>query len=360
MLYQKERTHGCRVSDAWSYQGLKTCILENEIIRVMVLVDKGADIYQFVHKPTDTDFLWKSPWGVRNPSKFIPTSGDPTSTWIDVYEGGWQTVMPAGGFPSKVNGADLGLHAEANLLPWDNAIIKDTEEEVSVKFWVRTNRTPFYFEKTLSIKSNRPYLQVDESIINEGEEEAHCSWGEHIALGPPFLSDSCIIDIPGGNIENHNVKFDPNNTLKPGNKSTWPFTEDINGKQLDLSKVRPKSAKAYDQSYITDMSQGWYAITNQELNVGWAVSYSHELFKYLWYWQSLGGGFGYPWYGRCYNIGLEPFTSYSNEGLAGAIKNGTALKLKPNQKITTSLKAITYTGINRVKNVASDGSIEAR
>ena len=134
MLYQKERNHGCRISDAWSYQGLKTCILENEIIRVMVLVDKGADIYQFVHKPTDTDFLWKSPWGVRNPSKFLPTSGDPTSNWIDVYEGGWQTVMPAGGFPSKVNGADLGLHAEANLLPWDNTIIKDTEEEVSVKF----------------------------------------------------------------------------------------------------------------------------------------------------------------------------------------------------------------------------------
>ena len=136
MLYQKERNHGCRISDAWSYQGLKTCILENEIIRVMVLVDKGADIYQFVHKPTDTDFLWKSPWGVRNPSKFLPTSGDPTSNWIDVYEGGWQTVMPAGGFPSKVNGADLGLHAEANLLPWDNTIIKDSEEEVSVKFWV--------------------------------------------------------------------------------------------------------------------------------------------------------------------------------------------------------------------------------
>ena len=108
------------------------------------------------------------------------------------------------------------------------------------------------------------------------------------------------------------------------------------------------------------MSKGWYAITNQKLDVGWAISYSHELFKYLWYWQSLGGGFGYPWYGRCYNIGLEPFTSYSNEGLAGAIENGTALRLNPHQKVSTSLKAIVYSGVKRVKNVDCDGSIEAR
>ena len=33
--------------------------------------------------------------------------------------------------------------------------------------------------------------------------------------------------------------------------------------------------------------------------------------------------------------------------------------LKPNEKVTTSLKAITYTGINRVKNVTPDGTIEA-
>ena len=100
MHYQLERTHGCRISDAWAYRGLKTAIIENKILRVVVLIDKGADIYQLVHKPTDTDFLWRSPWGVRDPSKFIPTTGSPTNVWLDVYEGGWQTVLPGGGFPS--------------------------------------------------------------------------------------------------------------------------------------------------------------------------------------------------------------------------------------------------------------------
>ena len=45
--------------------------------------------------------MWRSPLGVRDSSKFIATSGDSTSTWLDLYEGGWQTVLPAGGYPSN-------------------------------------------------------------------------------------------------------------------------------------------------------------------------------------------------------------------------------------------------------------------
>ena len=80
--YQLERNYGCRVSDAWTFRGLKTAVIENELLRVVVLIDKGADIYQFVHKPTDTDFLWRSPWGVRDPSVRIPTTGSGEG-WMD-------------------------------------------------------------------------------------------------------------------------------------------------------------------------------------------------------------------------------------------------------------------------------------
>ena len=115
MHYQHERTHGARVSDAWTFRGLKTAVIENEVLRVVVLIDKGADIYQLVHKPTDTDFMWRSPWGVRDPRRFTPTTGSPPNVWLDYYEGGWQTVLPGGGFPSVYGLADMGLHAEVNI-----------------------------------------------------------------------------------------------------------------------------------------------------------------------------------------------------------------------------------------------------
>ena len=76
--------------------------------------------------------MWRSPLGVRDSSKYIATSGDSTSTWLDLYEGGWQTVLPAGGYPSNYKGADLGLHAEVNTIPWDCIILEDTVSKVSV------------------------------------------------------------------------------------------------------------------------------------------------------------------------------------------------------------------------------------
>ena len=357
MHYQLERNHGCRVSDAWSYRGLKTAVMENELIRVVILVDKGADIDQFVHKPTDVDVMWRSPWGVRDPSRFKATSGAPTEGWLDVYEGGWQTVLPGGGFPSRYGDAEMGLHAEVNTVPWDCAIVEDTPERVSMRFWVRTYRTPFFFEKTLTLSSGSPVLEIDATLVNEGEEAAHCVWGEHIALGPPFLSDDCVIDLPGGTVINHPTEFHANNRLKPDARSAWPLTKDKGGGRVDLSHVPPKSIRAYDMSYVTDMPEGWYAITNRRLGVGFGVRFPTDVYRYLWYWQSLGGGFGYPWYGRTYNVGLEPFTSYTNEGLAKAIENGTALQLAPGERVEASLKAVAYTGDRPVSRIDEDGSV---
>ena len=57
MHYQHERNYGCRVSDSWTYRGLKTVVLENDLLRIVILADKGADIYQFVYKPLDVDFF---------------------------------------------------------------------------------------------------------------------------------------------------------------------------------------------------------------------------------------------------------------------------------------------------------------
>ena len=358
MHYQSERNYGCRVSDAWTYRGLRTAILENELLRVVILVDKGADVDRLVHKPTDVDFLWRSPTGVRDPRRFLPTSGDGVGVWMDMYQGGWQTVFPGGGYPSEYKGADMGLHAEANTMPWDCAVVEDTPERASIRCWVRTSRTPFFFEKTLTLTSGSNVLEVDQALTNEGEEKTHCVWGEHIALGPPFLSEDCVIDLPGGTFINHPTEFHPNNRLKADIRTPWPMTQAKDGSEIDASKIPPKSIRAYDMSYISDMPEGWYAVTNQRLGVGFGVHFPTDVYRFLWYWQSFGGSYGYPFWGRTYNVGLEPFSSYTNEGLANAIDNGTAMELEPGERVESSLKVVAYSGSERVTRIRPDGSVE--
>ena len=50
-----------QIDDAWSYHGLKVIRLENEILALDVLPERGGNIFRLIDKPRDLDLLWKSP-----------------------------------------------------------------------------------------------------------------------------------------------------------------------------------------------------------------------------------------------------------------------------------------------------------
>jgi hypothetical protein len=50
-------------------RGNRAVLIENDLLVATVLVDKGADIYQLIYKPKQTDVLWKSPWGLCRPGR---------------------------------------------------------------------------------------------------------------------------------------------------------------------------------------------------------------------------------------------------------------------------------------------------
>ncbi len=332
-------------------------VLENDLVRVVVLADKGADVYSFVHKPTDTDFMWRTPWGVRDPQKFVPTTGSPVSMWLDQYEGGWQTVVPHGGYPDSVYGAEVGLHGELNTMPWDCDVIEDTTRRVSVRFRARGVRMPFAAEKTLTLEAGSGTLTIAESVTNEAEEPCECVWLEHIAIGGPFLSEKCRLYLPPCKVINHPTDVAPTSKLKPGFEGVWPNSKLKTGREIDFSRIPPRSDRSLDMAYFTGMSEGWYALTNEAIGVGFAVTFPSEVFKYLWFWRNLAGGFGYPWYGRCYNVGLEPCTSFHNGGLKQAMENGSALKVGAGQTVRATVTAGAYTGTRPVKRVSPTGKV---
>ncbi len=102
---------------------------------------------------------------------------------------------------------------------------------------------------------------------------------------------------------------------------------------------------------LLDLRAGWYALTNTDIEVGFALEWDAELFPYLWFWQCFGGGAVYPWFNRMYSCALEPWTSYPLFGLDQCIKNGTALKLAAGESVVTQLRAIAYCGVQRVSNI---------
>ncbi|MCO6449516.1 MAG: aldose 1-epimerase [Caldilineales bacterium] len=338
---------------------MKTLILENELLRVTVLLDKGSDIVEFRYKPLDLDVLLLAPGGIRNPNRGVlsaPSSGP----FLDYFSGGWNEVLPNGGPAIRYKGAELGQHGEVSLIPWDHAILEDTPDRVSARLWVRPLRTPFFLEKVLSLESGRAVLTIEEHLTNEGSEPLHAMWGHHIAFGRPFLDEGAVINTPARQFLVHEAMpgYEPRR-FQPGFTGEWPHVPAPDGSLADASQVPAYGdMQAQEMAYLTGFDQGWYAITNPVRQAGFGIHFDPKLFRYVWYWQQLGDvAQGYPWWGRFHTAALEPWTSYPTNGLNEAIANGTALELQPGETVETKLTAVCYAGRSRVSAISADGDV---
>ena len=355
-MYTYGRKTGCRISLDYTYKGMRVAYMENEALQVGVLLDKGADIFEFCYKPRDIDFLWQSPIEMRKP--YVATSALPEGAFHDYFYGGWQEVLPSAGWASEpYMGASQGLHGEVSLLPFEAEILEDSSNRVSLRTRVRLYRSPLALERVMSVERDRAALFIKERLVNESEGEFAIMWGHHPSLGAPFLNADCVVQAPARKVEV--LAYHANGLWEPGGDYDFPMVPNRRtGKLQDITRVPAKETRSVDVVFFKELTEGWYGISDTKAGIGFGMAWDKSLFKYLWMWQVYGGHNDYPWYGRTYNCALEPFTSYPPAGIGNAIKNGTALVLKPNEIIETDLVAVAYEH-GSIQRVCQDGTVEA-
>ena len=134
------------------------------------------------------------------------------------------------------------------------------------------------------------------------------------------------------------------------------FRGEVAGPEEDLRRLPEPSPAHVDELFLSDLPEGWYAMTNPHLGVGFALRWETEVFPYLWLWRTLGPAPGYPWYGRTYSLGLEPFSSVPPH-LEDARAAGTLLQLGAGEKLATSLLAAAFAGTGPAVAVTEDGTV---
>ncbi|GAA3118325.1 DUF4432 family protein [Nonomuraea salmonea] len=214
-------------------EGLAAVTLENERLRVTVLPGKGGDVVEFLHKPTDTDLVWLTPRGLRDPREHLQGAPDDVAPFIDHYEGGWQDVFPNGGAPSEYRGARLAQHGEVAGLPWECAVVADSPEEVAVRLSVRTRRLPYRMEKVVRLRSGTAALEIEARATNESGLPLHAMWGQHIVYGLPFLRPGGRIRLPDGvTVIPHETPIAPGGRrVKAGGPWRWPVVPADGGRR---------------------------------------------------------------------------------------------------------------------------------
>ena len=358
MPHSSDRQSGCRISDEWTYRGMRMAVLENDHLRVVVALDRGAEIVEFRTKANDVDPLLHLPGGPRDPHGAHPSIGASGGSFLDLYAGGWQEILPNGGQAATHRGAEYGQHGEVSLVPWSLDVLEDEPDRVSVRCRVRGLRTPFLLERRMTIRDDRAALFLDERLTNEAGEDLDLMWGHHVAFGRPFLDRGARIYTSAQTIlaEDELPDYGPRR-VAPGHAGPWPWTTAPDGSALDLRVVPdPALATGREMCYLSDFAgEAWYAIASP--GHGFALRWDAGVFKYLWLWQEFASGTGYPWWKRTYAVALEPWTSYPTLGLPEAVRRGTQLILPAGGSVETSLVAVGFVPAGEVTGVGVNGDV---
>jgi hypothetical protein len=339
----------------WHYRGLRALLLENSLLRLVILPELGGKLWSLVFKPLDREIFWQNP---RTPPRPAPYG----AAYDDWFSGGWDELFPNDA-PVTVEGDAYPDHGEWWAMPFEWEVTVREAHEVCVHLWragVVTNTT---VERWITLRAGESHFTTRYRLHNAGPRALDFLWKLHPALA---IARGSRIDLPPCSVQPE-ASFNARLSPQP---FAWPLGHSIGGGTLDMRAVPGPEAATYDFFYATDLAGGWCAVTEPPAagepslgssgssglasrpnsGVGFGMAFDPALLRSVWVFGAYSG-----WRGHYVTI-LEPCTGYPY-ALDTAIAQGTASRLGAGETIETSVTAVVYTGRSEVTEITREGEV---
>jgi hypothetical protein len=140
---------GLDLSTVELYRGLRVVTLENELLRVQILPEAGAKIWQITYLPLDTELLWNNP-------HISPAQHAIHAPYDDVWSGGWDELFP-NDEEAVIRGKRYPDHGELWSAAWD-AESFSFADRVGVTLRLQTPLSSVTVEKTIELRHGSAQL----------------------------------------------------------------------------------------------------------------------------------------------------------------------------------------------------------
>lgn len=315
--------------------GLRTVVLENDLLRIVVLPEAGARIWQITYKPLASDLLWNNP-GLAPARQSLHASYD------DTWSGGWDDLFP-NDEAGRAGGIALPDHGELWTCAWQAEPFHG-EDQSGIRLRTTTPLSRFEVEKTLVLRAQSAQLSVEYRLTNRGSED----FPFLLKLHPAFaVSPNHRIDFPRMTV----VREPEFEGTLAGAPMIFPWPWAALGEQtMDLREVPDVSSEALHFFYGTELAAGWCGVTNQANRLAAALRFDPEVFSSCWLFATHGG-----W--RDLNVAvLEPATGYPFR-MSAMIDEGRARRLAPGESLTTAVLFTVQEDMTSIGGVDADGHI---
>jgi len=324
-----------QVNSGAPINGLRTIVLENNLVRLVLLPEAGARIWQVTHKPLNADLLWNKPGA-------LPARHQFHACYDDVWCGGWDDLFP-NDEAGLLMGRELPDHGELWTGEWEDRPFNEGDS-VGTHLRFTTPITSFLAEKTLRLRENSSVIEVRYRLTNQSSESLPFLWKLHPAFA---VSPSHRIDFPPMMVQRE-LEF-PGTLEGAPPIFPWPYALLPDG-AMDLRLVPDVASRAVHFFYGTDYDQGWCGVTNCANHLAAGLRFDRKVFSSCWLFATHGG-----W--RELNVAvLEPATGYPFR-IQSMIDSGQARVLASGESLETTVLFAIQEGLSSIGGIEEDGHI---
>jgi hypothetical protein len=254
-------------------------ILENDVLRVIILPELGGKIFSFFHKGLQKEFLWTDP---HQPVQILQPGSDYDSQFI----GGIDELLP-NDIPETIDGIDCPDHGEL----WTTQLRSTRLAADMLHLEGTLSVSGLHYEKTIRLAQDEAKLIMDYRITNRANETRHFLWKPHAALriqaGDRVCTDARMARV-----------VDPAYSRFPEQSADfqWPMIE-----ATDVSVIPPQNG-TMDFFYLFETVTGDMRLECLD-GSSFIIQYDQQVFPFQWLFASYGGFLGH------YTAILEPCTN---------------------------------------------------
>ena len=275
------------------YKDQPAITLKSEAIVAQFLPGVGAKMCSLLYKPANLELLMQRP---NEQYLLAPYDGD----YVAQGEcSGFDEMFPSidkcfyEGYPWR--GTPIPDHGEVWSIPW-----AWEEQDGRLHFTTYGVRFPYRLEKWLSFVDDAT-LRTDYRLTNLSDFDFDFMWAAHMMLN---LEEGATLTLPDGVRKIVTALSFDGSLGRYGDEFDWPIAQLAGGRQRDLSRLQPKTARDVVKYFVKgSMPEGWCTLTYPHSGITLRLAWPIEPVPYLAVLPNEGG------WQDIYNIFLEPATA---------------------------------------------------
>jgi hypothetical protein len=300
-----------------TYQNRRAVQIENESVRVTVLVE-GGHIAEILHKPSGVNPLWTPPWPSIEPSMYDPAAhpeygGNAESKLLAGIMGHNLCLDLFGGPTAEEAAAGVTVHGEASVLPY-----RLSKSDGVLHAAVQMPLSQMSFDREIRLDGSS--VEITETVGNTGAWDRPIAWTQHVTLGPPFLErGKTRFETNAGKSRTFEGEF--GDLFPKAVDFDWPMAPLREGGQYDLRVYSDREASAGFTTHLMNDDAAYFVATSHEVSFGYI--WKRADFPWLGIWEENCARQTPPWNGVTITRGMEFGVSPIPESRRQMIERGS-------------------------------------